>query len=975
MYNKEMKGVLKMTRKTMYIPAAFAVLLILFTAMSGSFDLMVQKWAGLLGVALILGLMFTSKAKNALKAYTGPLFFAIAAYVVWNGISVFYADLPKAALFELTKLLIAVAVFFIVLVFSIPTKKGFAITSTIFAVLAAFFGIISIDAGSNGPLATAFKAFMGLFTDHMQYYGAFEQGIRITGIFGNANTFAGFMALGIFLSLSLVLNSISKKQRALAIVLLAINALTYILLFSLGSLFMFFFACFIMILTSQKEARLSTFMLMAETVVTTLIFAVVALTTLGASPVLPLAAIVLNAVALWAVDNYIRQPLTTKLAINPKASMTAGIIIALLIVGYIGAALNVTGPITLAPSETVMRAAYLDAGEYSLAAEGDQAATVRIITQNGTDLKVHTSTQLYTGPLSSATFTVPEDSEIVKLYFMGGLEGCDVSKVTYKSSEGTLTGDIKLDYRLLPSIAANRIQDLRANENSIQRLVFFEDGMKLFKQSPIIGHGISGYEEGVASVQDFYYETRYVHNHYIQALCDLGIIGLALFLSILVFCVMSIVKLRKKKGAALFAVPVMAACVFQMFGQALTDLTWSTGPFIVIAFGILAMLIIAESSVFQDDPTEEDAGDLVAKYANEAYLGVNSKVTGAGIASVSATVLSLAMVVLLSLNLYAHYKASTGNCTMDQIATLAKIDQFESDDYKTTYIVTASTYGLTENMDQANKYATQLTSNTEVVLNYLLPFYFNTAQDDKLFDTASIVAENGKASPDVWNDLFNVFDTAVNTTRENPVEILLYLFGDKEYYIDHILGYYRDLQKRNATYLDDAMLEPSNVVFIGKFLAIENLTPADLQKAIDVFRKTIFDSQFAVDADNNTIPDNISVVSGQTVWDQTNGSVQVAKGTTMALQAYCSREGEYTLRFANLAGLEGSTPPRDIAVSFEGQVLAVQYDQNGAYATATLKGAREADESAGIKAARGTSQMFTITFPSGAQIGNVTVAK
>ncbi|MBN7774035.1 O-antigen ligase family protein [Clostridium aminobutyricum] len=979
-----------MTKKITIIPIASVILLMLFTTAAGSFDSLVQKWGALAGLILIAALMFTKQAKNALKVYTGPLFFMILAYLIWNGISICYADVPKAALFEFTKLIIAAAVFFTILVLAVPTKKGFGRVAATLTIVTSIFGIVSIDAASDGPLATGFKAFMGLFTSSMQHFGVLEQGIRITGIFGNANTFAGVIALGIFLCLYLIVSSEGAKERTLGIILLSIHALTYLLLFSLGSIVMFLIACILMILVTPKGERLQLFMLMAETVIVTLVCGAIVMRSFDNSFILPLMAIVLNAASLWAVDNYGRISISTKLAGNMKAGLAVGAIVLIIICGYVLAAIHVTGPMTLEPTETVMRAAYLEPGEYQLQAETEKAPTIKITSQDQTDLKVHTFTTIYDGTMDKASFNVPEGSKIVKLYFTGNEGGSLLKQVVCENVKTGTSEEVKLTYKLLPENVANRIQDLGANQNMVQRIVFFEDGLKLFRQSPVIGHGISGYEEGVASVQNFFYATLYVHNHYIQTLCDLGVIGFGLFIGILVACILSMLKLRKQGGLAFTTLPLFIACVFQIFGQAITDLTWSAGPFLIITFAIMSLLIIAQSKPFEKEVRDEEATDLVEKCAAEIYEDLNLKITGPAIAKVIIILLSLIMGILLVLNLFAHYKASTGNCTIDQIETLAKIDRFEADDYKTSYLVTVSTYGLQENLEQANKFAKEVTNNTDAVLNYVLPFYFNTGQDDKLFEAASIAAEDWKSSPKTWNNLFNIFDTAINPTRDNPIEILMHLVGKKEYYVDNILGYYRQLQERNATYLDDAMLDPSNVVFVGKMLGIENLDTQTLSTGIHIFSNTIFNSDFGVDVNNDGIPDNIIVLTGSTKWGLTtaesknpkepitkdfDGTVKIEKGTSFTLQTYCTKGGEYTLRLGGLKGLDGSALVKELSVSVDGQTLSVNYDENGAYVKATLKGAQAADEANGVTATAGSSETFTLNFPTGAQIEKITVTK
>src|SRR5699024_4456294 len=124
---------------------------------------------------------------------------------------------------------------------------------------------------------------------------------------------------------------------------------------------------------------------------------------------------------------------------------------------------------------------YPDAGTYTLDVTADTPLTVMIESQNQQDTMMHTSTVLYNGDADGAAFTVPEDSLVVYFNFTAP-EGGTVEAVTYQGDGGS--GELKLGYKLLPGFMANRLQGLFANQNAIQRTVFFEDGIKLFLRSP-----------------------------------------------------------------------------------------------------------------------------------------------------------------------------------------------------------------------------------------------------------------------------------------------------------------------------------------------------------------------------------------------------------------------------------------------------------------------------------------------------------
>ena len=99
---------------------------------------------------------------------------------------------------------------------------------------AAIAGLVSIDLLSTHLISTPVLGLLQLFTQDYNNLGGVEAGIRMTSIFGNPNVFAGCMGIGVFLSLGLAGTSQQKGHRRFHLVCLYINALSFLLAFSLS---------------------------------------------------------------------------------------------------------------------------------------------------------------------------------------------------------------------------------------------------------------------------------------------------------------------------------------------------------------------------------------------------------------------------------------------------------------------------------------------------------------------------------------------------------------------------------------------------------------------------------------------------------------------------------------------------------------------------------------------------------------------
>jgi hypothetical protein len=927
-----------------WLEAVCSLVLFFALALAGSMDNIVEKWAGLLAAALALVLLLAAVRRPALRKRTlSPLFPAFTAYIVWGGISTFYAASGKFAIFEFGKLLVALCVFLAVLLLTEAKESGFKSVARLFARVGCLFGILSVDAASAGFLINLFRAVIGPFTRIYDSRGGFEQGVRVTGILGDPNTYAGFMALAVLLSLYLATRASGKKEARAAVCLLAVNALCYLLTFSMGSLFVFLAACLIMLACSEKGARMSLFLLMLETAVLAFLFAFVSMAGLGktgAAAWIPLLALIFNAALLVLADERLRPALSAKLNANVRLSLALVLAVAVLISGYAAAALQISGTLRLNPGETVTRAIYVPGGAYRLDTDSSAPVSLRIESQNRYDLMRHTSSLLYSGTGGQPIpFTVPDDSEIVQVSFSAPDGGAELIRAAYSGAE---SGALHLNYPLLPDFIANRLQNLFANENAVQRVIFFEDGIKLFSRSPIIGRGLGGFENGVYAVQDFNYETKYAHNHYIQALSDLGAVGLILFLSIPAASVLLLVR-AKKRARSLFAVPALAACTAQMFGQAMTDATWSTGVFLGFSAAILALIAGFCLPEQTNDLEKTGAGSGVFRNARLS-LGLWA----------ALVVFTGAFVLLLSGNLYAQAHARAGVKDFDDITRLMALDRFEYNDYKVSYLVNAPQSGNPEVLAQADIYALELLQvESNSIAPYVMAYNFETYKDADAFEAAKTGARNAASSPGMWIRIFDTFEEYIDPVGAHTDDAADRLKSPK-FYVNSVLELYDTLVERNERALDQITLSPYNDAFIGKLLEIRESHLYSVDWVFTALMTHAFHSEYAADTDRNGLPDNLVLLSGSI--ERTPDDLLAAAGTTVELTLYHKLRGTYVFQVK-------TDTPQGVKIALDGEEQNVLYTDNTAYITLSLT-----DNSA-MALSR-----FTVTFPAAAAIDEITFA-
>ena len=620
------------------------------------------------------------------------LFAAVSLWVIVCGVSTFYAIAGKFALKEFLKLAIAYSVFLIFIAFA---KKGANCGRWIAILLetsAALAGLISIDLLSTRYLGTPFLELMGRFTPDYVNLIPLSPGNRMNSILYNPNIFAGFAGIGVMISLGMANTTRKVSARCYHLVCLYLSALSFVLAFSMGGSGTIAVAFLIFLLLERKDRRISLLILMVETLLLTL-FATfpIFLTSFkawdGVQPI-PLACAVGGSALLCLLDCLPGRRLATLLNRHTKAVAIA-IVGVLAVAGiYAALALNITGGVTL-QSSTFIRAVSAVPGEYTLQTENPEGISVAVWCRTSEQVVMNTGTTLYSGPLAEAAFTVPEDSQIVFFSLRAADEPVWMESLSYVGADGE--HPVKLGYKLLPGFVANRIQDLTANANLTERFAFMVDGLKLFRRSPVIGLGMGAFESALGSVQTFRYETKYVHNHYVQMLVETGIIGLIIFLAVLVIALVGILKCRRRENASPL-VPALGGALAFMSGHCFVELVFSNSYFLPMAFGVFALITL---TCGEEIPLPAPVGGK--KVRTGIVLGVG--------------VLTVVYAVLLACNMWAVKIYSEISSSDDPAADLQlsiKLDRFEWADPMLSYVYSARTVNNPTIRSQADAYAQRL---------------------------------------------------------------------------------------------------------------------------------------------------------------------------------------------------------------------------------------------------------------------------
>lgn len=662
----------------------------------------------------------------------------LGAYVLMDGISTLYAPSGKFALYEFLKVAAAACMALLLTALEPERRERTGrCAATVLETACAAASIFSIDMVGTQWLYNLLREATTNMGAPIEVLGGVLQEQRLKTIFGNPNVFAGAAGVAILLSLGLAVTAEKRKERCLHLSCLLLNCTAFLLAVSRGAIAAIAAAFLLYLLLERGARRAQSFILMLETLLLTVAASLAILPSYAHAgekvQLLPLAAVLAAAAALCALDIFVGRPLAQRMAQRMKTVNIALLAALGLLIAGLALAVSWTGPIDMRAGDTITRGAYLGAGEYTLHVQADGPVTVEVRTQTEEDAVMNRKVTAYSGEADGAVFTAPEGTQSVT-FLISASQSVHIDAVRY---EGAASGALKLRYTLLPEAIAGRIQTLRSEGNVTQRFVYISDAMKLFRTDPIIGRGMGAFENGIYSVQEYHYETKYVHNHYVQSMVDTGIIGLALWLGLLATSVLAVLRQwRRDREEPQSMASALGALLLFMMIHAAVEVIFSSGYFLPFGFGAFAVIHLACG---QTMPLGF-AGDRTRRWI----------VLGEGACL-------LAFGVLLCMNLWAAQLAAQGG--YDTTERAAELDPYEWADHKLSYVYSAAKETeLPEAMRETMlRYMADLEKlNSNSVPRYLAESYFALGDAENAFAMLEKYVDYTPSNPTTWENSFHI---------------------------------------------------------------------------------------------------------------------------------------------------------------------------------------------------------------------------
>lgn len=689
--------------------------------------------------AVALALSFGRGGYARFRGRLGIPVLGFLAFLILCGAASLYTSFGAYAYGEYAKLLASGALGLLLLARGREQNAGGLLFG--FSAVCGVIGLLCIDAGCRGPLFRGFASFMAGLGDaaYQNLDQATYTGARFNGIYNDANLTGSLMALAVLVGLYLIRTGRKPWERFAACFLTGLSAVAFFTAMSRGAILCFGATLLAYLLIAGKGERLGLFFTMAAMGISMVIFGVVSTSLLAGGSFGGTLVALPSGVLLWLLNEFPARKAASALAGHGK--LLAGVLGGGIAAGIaaVALALTLTEPFVFTESNLLYRGADVESGEtYTFSGDWDKSSEITVLVYGSTREQELTSVTetYYNGPLEEASFTVPEDVGHVLMQFRGpaGLELRQVSL-----SDGT---EIPMAYTLLPDNIANRLQkNIFEDSSFLLRLQYDIDGWTLFKESPLAGHGLGATEGLLTSVQPFFYESLYLHNHLLQVMDETGLLGLAAFLAFILGTAVLLVRQLRKARTPLAA--MLLACLVMMNLHGLMEISFSVQMFQCAAFFLLLLPTVCYGTYTEG--RKRRAAGIVVLVVSDLWLVISVALLGGS---------------LLAQKEYRELDAAgmTTGSFIETLERLDRMDAYNDQSYKVNLMGNALQAGGISNEGTAARCARELRETGEFDSCYYVAayYYLPLGQLENFFDVLQEGLLQERSNSEAWNSAMNL---------------------------------------------------------------------------------------------------------------------------------------------------------------------------------------------------------------------------
>lgn len=664
----------------------------------------------LISFALFWVMKYLTKDEKFLST---PMEYASLGLMIIYFISIITSVSYRLAISEWLKYCMFFCIFIMITDLAKDQKNRIAVLWTVVAA-AMGLSIIGLDSSVGGRFVDAANGLFKALHIPVEFFGLYVDG-RIHSTIQYPNALAVYLLVAVFISFALSVMSAKRWQRIVSGACSTVLTVTLLLTLSRGVLILVPFLLLMYIIFIPRGFKLRVSMLSLNTAMSSAVTLLIGRgikflsSNLWLRVLIGILVYIAIAVLMEFLIIWLQEKSKFKLKIKPVFFVVpfAAVIVAFALL------INIPDKLVLKSKSSANKTGYfvtkniqlepnkelrLEVDALAIDKSEENSIEVKITSKNKRDIMFNTGTKLQSTSKKNigdvekveVSFTVPEDSRLIVIQFTNTSSESSISldnaRIVSQENNKTVK-KLALAYKYMPNSVMGRFETLFQSKSFIARMLFIQDGLKIFKDHWFIGAGGGAWSVLTYSYQSYLYWSTQAHSYIVQVAAETGTIGVLIFIMLIASIAVQFVMEKKYKKDMddkdkILQITLLVS-IFTMFVHSMVDFDLSISSVYILLWTVMALFNSSsrhEKAVLdKKEAGDKDKNRLLYRINNLKSFNVNC------IAMVIVSI--LIMSVPMTFTLAAHYQnkntqyMSEGNIekALESIKKAVLFDSFNSE--------------------------------------------------------------------------------------------------------------------------------------------------------------------------------------------------------------------------------------------------------------------------------------------------------